>query len=140
MEIPKGLYFHPIFVHFPQALFPLAFAAFLVHAATGRSDFEAAAWITAAFGTVAAPVTIVTGFLDWKFRYRAYLTSVFKIKIVGSFILLGLGAAAVAVRLLCPEAAVLPLAGAGWLYSGLLAACVVDCVVLGHFGGKLVFH
>ena len=140
MQIPKGLYFHPIFVHFPQALFPVAFAMFLVHAVSGRAEFEAAAWITMAFGTLATPVTIVTGFLDWKFRYKAYLTSVFKIKIVGSFILLGLGIAAIAVRWLYPAAAELPMAGAGWLYSGLLGACVLNCVVLGHYGGKLVFH
>lgn len=140
MEVPKGLYFHPIFVHFPQAMFPVAFAAFLVHAATGRGDFGVAAYIVAAFAVLLTPVTIATGFLDWKFRYRAYLTSVFKIKIVGSFLLLALGAAAVAVRTFLPGAGAVPLAGFGWFYAGLLAACVVDCVILGHYGGKLVFH
>jgi hypothetical protein len=26
------------------------------------------------------------------------------------------------------------------VYFGLLAACSATCVVLGHYGGKLVFH
>lgn len=140
MQIPKGLYFHPMLVHFPQALFPTAFAIFLLHAVTGRGELDAAARVAAGVGTLATPVTIVTGFLDWKFRYQAYMTSVFKIKIVGSFVLLGLGAGATAVRFLVPEAALFPLAGAGWLYAGLLGACALDCVILGHYGGKLVFH
>lgn len=140
MQLPKGLYFHPMFVHFPQALFPAAFAVFVAYAVTGRAELEAGAGVGAAVGTLATPATIATGFLDWKFRYKAYLTSVFKIKIVGSLALFVLGAAAVAVRCLAPGAAALPLTGVGWLYAGLLAACVVDCVILGHYGGKLVFH
>ena len=63
-----------------------------------------------------------------------------RVTTVGSFVLLALGAAATALRCLDAGAAVLPLAGAGWLYAGLLGACVLDCVILGHYGGKLVFH
>ncbi len=140
MKIPEGWYFHPILVHFPQALFPVAFASFAVYLATGAGHFEAGAYIAAAFGALAAPFTTVGGFLDWKFRYQAYMTSVFRIKIVGAFVLIALSVPAVVLRSLVPGVAALPLAGAGYAYAGLLAACAATCVVLGHYGGKLVFH
>ena len=131
---------HPIFVHFPQALFPVAFAALCIYLLTGVREFETGAFVAALFGALAAPVTTATGFFDWWNRYQAYLTSVFKIKITGSFVLMALAGPAILLRAFHPDLAVLPLGGLGWAYFGLLAACTATCVVLGHFGGKLVFH
>ena len=68
------------------------------------------------------------------------MTSVFRIKIVGAFVLMALAAPAVLLRAYHPELAVLPLSGFGWAYLGLLAACAATCVVVGYYGGKLVFH
>jgi uncharacterized membrane protein len=133
-------YLHPVFVHFPQALFPVAFAAFGFYLLTGIREFETGAFVASLFGALAAPLTTATGFFDWWNRYQAYLTSVFKIKITGSFVLMALAVPAVLLRAFHPDLAVLPLAGLGWAYFGLLAACTATCVVLGHYGGKLVFH
>lgn len=140
MKIPEGWYFHPIPVHFPLALFPVALACFVLYLATGAGQFETGAYVAAAFGALAAPFATVTGFLDWRFRYKAYMTSVFRIKITGAFVLIGLSVPAVLLRSLAPRVADLPLSGAGYAYGGMLAACVATCVVLGHYGGKLVFH
>ncbi len=140
MKIPEGWYFHPIFVHFPQALFPVALASFVVYLVTGAEELETGAYVAVAFGALAAPFTTLTGLADWKTRYKAYMTSVFRIKITGAFVLIGLSVPAVVLRSLVPDVAALPLAGAGYVYAGLLAACVATCVVLGYYGGKLVFH
>jgi uncharacterized membrane protein len=131
---------HPIFVHFPQALFPVAFTALCIYLLTGVRELETGAFVAASFGALAAPVTTASGFFDWWNRYQAYLTSVFKIKITGSFVLMALAGPAVLLRAFHPDVALLPLAGLGWVYFGLLAACTATCVVLGHYGGKLVFH
>lgn len=131
---------HPVFVHFPQALFPVAFAAFGIYLLTGLREFEAGAFVAALFGALASPLTTATGFFDWWNRYQAYMTSVFKIKIAGAFVLMALAGPAVWLRALHPDLAALPLGGLGWVYLGLLAACTATCVVLGHYGGKLVFH
>ena len=133
-------YLHPVFLHFPQALFPVAFAALSIYLLTGIREFETGAFVAALFGALAAPVTTATGFFDWWNRYQAYLTSVFKIKITGSFVLMALAGPAVLLRAFHPDLAVLPMAGLGWAYFGLLAACTATCAVLGHYGGKLVFH
>jgi len=140
MEAPKIQQIHPIFVAFPAALFPSAFGAFCLYFATGVREFEAGAFVCALFGLLAAPLTAATGFLDWWTHYKAYMTSVFRIKIVGAFILMALAASAVLLRAFHPGLAVLPLGGLGWLYLGLLAACAATVVVLGYYGGKLVFH
>lgn len=140
MEAPKIRQIHPMLVHFPQALFPTAFGAFCLFLATGVREFEAGAFACALFGLLAAPVTAGTGFLDWWTHYKAYMTSVFRIKIAGSFVLMALAAPAVLLRAFHPDVAVLPLAGLGWAYFALLAGCASTCVVLGYYGGKLVFH
>jgi len=129
-----------MFVHFPQGLFPVAFASFCVYFATGVREFESGAFVCALFGALSAPLTTASGFFDWWARYQAYMTSVFKIKITGAFVLMALGAPAVLLRAFHPDLAVLPLGSLGWAYFGLLAACTTTCVVLGHYGGKLVFH
>ncbi|MGZ9197297.1 MAG: DUF2231 domain-containing protein, partial [Candidatus Deferrimicrobiaceae bacterium] len=113
-------HFHPIFVHFPQALVPVAFAELCIYLLTGVRDFETGAFVAALFGALAAPVTTATGFFDWWNRYQAYLTSVFKIKITGSIVLMAMAGPAVLLRAFHPDLAVLPLAGLGWVYFGLL--------------------
>lgn len=129
-----------MFVAFPAALFPTAFAAFCVYIATGVREFEAGAFVCAIFGLLATPATAATGLLDWWTHYKAYMTSVFRIKIVGAVVLLLLAAPAVLLRAFRPDLSLLPLGGIGWLYVGLLAASTATCVVLGYYGGKLVFH
>ncbi|OIP33279.1 MAG: hypothetical protein AUK27_10805 [Deltaproteobacteria bacterium CG2_30_66_27] len=140
MEAPKIRQIHPMFVHFPMALFPVAFGAFSLFMATGVREFESGSFVCALFGLLAAPLTTASGFLDWWTHYKAYMTSVFRIKIVGSFLVMILAASAVLLRAFHPDLAVLPLGGLGWIYFGLLAACTATSVVVGYYGGKLVFH
>lgn len=133
-------YFHPIPVHFPLALFPAAFASLLLYIFFGLPELEHAAYVMLLFGLLATPVAIATGFADWKIRYRGQMTRVFRIKIIGAACLAALSLPAVLIRLQHPEVTVLPFAETGWIYLGLLAACQVACMVIGHYGGKLVFH
>jgi uncharacterized membrane protein len=140
MEAPKIRQIHPMFVPFASALFPAAFAAYCVYLATGAREFEAGAFVGALFGLLAIPATMATGLLDWWTHYKAYMTSVFRIKIVGAVVLLLLAASAVLLRAFHPGLVLLPLGGLGYVYFALLAACSATCVVLGYYGGKLVFH
>lgn len=133
-------YFHPIPVHFPQALFPAAFASLLIYMLTGMREFETGAYVMIIFGFLAIPVTMATGFADWKIRYRGQMTRVFRIKIIGALGLLSLSLPAVLMRLQHPEITALPFDWTGWIYFGLLAACQTDCAIIGYYGGRLVFH
>jgi len=140
MKLPEKIYTHPMFVHFPQALFPVAFASFLLYLTTGHPEFEVGAFVAVGFGTVASPATTLTGFIDWKVNYKGYMTPVFRNKIIGAFVLISLSVPALALRWLTPSITHLPLSGSGWAYAALLAGCAATCVVLGRIGGKLVFH
>jgi len=133
-------YFHPIPVHFPLALFPAAFASLLLYLYSGLPEFENATYIMLIFGLLATPLTIATGFADWKIRYRGQMTKVFRIKIIGATFLTALSLPALLIRLQHPEVTALPLTETGWIYVVLLSACPVVCMIVGHYGGKLVFH
>lgn len=137
---PRLPHLHPIPVHFPLALFPAAFVSQLLYIYCGFPEFEHAAYIMQLFALLATPLAIATGFADWKLRYRGQMTSVFRIKIIGASCLTALALPALLLRMQHPEVTALPLAGTGWIYLGLLAACQVACMVVGHFGGKLIFH
>ena len=140
MEAPKIRQIHPMFVPFASALFPVAFAAFCAYLATGVRELEAGAFVCALFGLLAIPATAATGLLDWWTHYKAYMTSVFRIKIVGAIVLFLMAAPTVLLRAFYPDLSLLPLGGLGYVYFLLLAACAGTCVVLGYYGGKLVFH
>lgn len=131
---------HPICVHFPQALFPVAFAATLIYLALGIREFEAGAYMCALLGLLSVPVAALSGVIDWKLRFRGAMTRVFKIKMAGSGLLVVLALPAVLLRASHPDLLLHPLQGAGWGYLLLLAACAADCTVLGFYGGRLVFH
>jgi uncharacterized membrane protein len=136
----KWPYLHPIPVHFPQALFPAAFLSTMIYLYSGLPEFESAAFIMLLFGLLAIPVTAATGFADWKIRYRGQMTRVFRIKIIGALVLLILSLFMVLIRLQHPEVNNLPLDWTGWTYLGLLTACQIDCMIIGYYGGRLVFH
>jgi len=133
-------YLHPMFVHFSQALFPVAFASFVLGLLTGNRVFESGALTAVIFGLLSSPVCILSGYIDWKLRYKGIMTRVFRIKSWGSFILISLAAAALVLRLLHPEIAGMGVSGPVIMYASLLGACSVTCVVLGYYGGKLVFY
>ena len=142
MEILKKPlpHLHPLFVHFPQALFPVAFASFVLALMTGNLVFESGALTAVIFGLLSSPVCIISGYIDWKLRYKGVMTRVFRIKSWGAVVLMVLGAAALVVRLLHPEIAGMATTGPAVLYASLLGACTITCGVLGYYGGKLVFH
>jgi len=131
---------HPITVHFPQALYPVALASQGVFIYSGSLLFESGAYIALLFGVLATPFCMATGFVDWKLRYKGAMTRVFKIKISGSVLVLLFAVLALTVRMLNPQIPADPLHGPGLLYVAFLTACTTSCVVVGHYGGRLVFH
>lgn len=129
---------HPIMVHTPNGIVPMAMLFLLITSLLGFPLFETAAFYSLVFVLVAMPAVLFTGYIMWQNRYRGAMTSIFKIKI---------GASAVAMLLLLilttwraaqPTIVTAP-SGGRWLYL-LLAGLLLAAVGLaGHMGGKLVF-
>jgi uncharacterized membrane protein len=130
---------HPVAAHTPNGALPAA-VLFLVLAFLWREpSLERAAFYLLVLVLGAVPVSAASGARDWKRRYGGRRVPVFRWKLALSGALFALCAAAVALRLAAPD---LFLGGSPlrFLYAGLIFLAMVPAVLLGHFGGKLVFH
>lgn len=129
---------HPVAAHVPTGAFPLAVLLLLLADVTRNPFPERVSFLLLAVTVLVVPVILVAGFRDWKVRYRGLRVPIFRWKIVLATVLLGVGTAAVLVRWLLPGVADRshPLHAP---YVVVLFSMMGLVVLLGHFGGKLVF-
>ncbi|MDD2463354.1 MAG: rubredoxin-type Fe(Cys)4 protein [Desulfobulbus sp.] len=129
---------HPITVHTPNGVLPMALIFLLITAFLGLPIFETAAFYSFIFVLLTMPVVIFTGYTVWQKRYRKAMTSTFKIKIGASIVTVTLLCVLILWRAVQPE--ILTAASTGrWIFI-LLSLILVGTVGLaGHVGGKLVF-
>lgn len=129
---------HPIMVHTPNGVVPMAMLFLLITAFLGFPLFETAAFYSLVFVLITMPAVLFTGYIMWQNRYRGAMTSIFKIKI---------GASAVATLLLLiltiwraaqPTIITTP-TGGRWLFLMLAGLLLAAIGLAGHMGGKLVF-
>jgi uncharacterized membrane protein len=139
MKIGKVyLQFHPIAVHFPNALFPVALFFLCLYLIFRVESFRNTYFYILALATISSPIAYFTGVVDWKQRYKGAKTSTFVKKIRS-------GIALIIVGLICTawygtSPGILDGAGVGTiLFLGLNLSTLPLTVALGHLGGKLVF-
>lgn len=129
---------HPIAVHTPNGILPMALVFLLIAVFFGLTHFATAAVYSLIFVLLNMPVVIFTGYEVWQKRYKGVMTTTFKIKITAS---------ALTVTLLCilsiwyavqPEILTTPSSGR-WVYLMLTGMVVGAVGAAGHVGGKLVF-
>lgn len=129
---------HPIAVHTPNGVLPMALVFTLIAVFFGIAQFETAAFYSLIFVLLNMPVVIFTGYEVWQKRYRGAMTTTFKIKITASAITVVVLSILTLWRAVQPEILATPSTGR-WVYL-LLTAVVVGAVgAAGHVGGKLVF-
>ncbi|MBM9613139.1 rubredoxin-type Fe(Cys)4 protein [Desulfobulbus rhabdoformis] len=129
---------HPIAVHTPNGVLPMAFLFLLITLFFGLPLFETAAFYSFIFVLIVMPFVIFTGYEIWKNRYRGAMTSTFKIKIGASIVTVSLLCVLILWRAVQPD--ILTVATSGrWIFI-LLSLILVSAVgIAGHLGGKLVF-
>jgi predicted heme/steroid binding protein/uncharacterized membrane protein len=123
------LHAHPASVHFPIALCAVAAVLNIVGRITGYEVLETAALINLILGLTAAPVSILSGLLDWRYQYGGRLTGLFAWKLGLSFSLLALGAIALGLRM----------GGGGLAYDAVLTMLAPMVLGLGLVGGRITF-
>lgn len=129
---------HPIMVHTPNGILPMAFLFLLITAFLGMPLFETAALYCFVFVFISMPLVVFTGYEVWQKRYRGAMTSTFKIKIGASIVTVVLLLTLIIWRAVQPDIMTTPSNGR-WLFL-FLALVVVGAVgAAGHMGGKLVF-
>lgn len=139
MELYDTFLLHAVASHFPNALLPTTLFLTIMAMAIGSVCLEQSSLLLLVLALVSVPVSFASGFYDWRTRYGGVAAPIFYRKIVCAAILFGLGIAAVLIRLARPAV----LASGGWLaavYLACLFFMLAMVVLLGHYGGKLVFQ
>ena len=129
---------HPVFVHFPIALFfftGIMQALFLIF---NDSSFENAASYSLFVGAAMTVPSAFSGIYSWIINYQRTLTKIFKIKLYGSIVLTVISTAAVLIRIFNPEVSFVQ--GAGfYIYNLILFTGFPIVSMIGYFGGKITW-
>ncbi len=129
---------HPITVHTPNGVIPVAVIFIFLAIMFGLKAFEVAAFFNLIFVLFTMPAVIATGFLAWQQKYKGAKTPVFITKIICSAIVAVLLGVLVCWRLIDAEIALSGGTGA-WIYMAISGTILVAVGIAGHLGGKLVF-
>jgi rubredoxin/uncharacterized membrane protein len=130
------LHLHPIAVHTPNGVLPMALVFLVIGVALGFAGFEQAAFYSLVFVLINMPFVIATGYISWQERYNGAKTKLFGVKIGATIVVCATVLAMVVWRLLEPGVAASP---GRWTYLLICLISVVAAGLAGHMGGKLVF-
>lgn len=130
--------FHPIAVHFTNALFPVSLLFLALSFISPDHSFRDAYGYTLTLGALSAPFSYLTGIADWRHRYKGAKTDIFSKKLRSGIALIIAGVVCAAWYWGSP-----PILDEGGVitavFLGLNAATLPLTIVLGHLGGRLVF-
>lgn len=133
------LHAHPISVHIPNGVAPVAVLFLLLAWLFSSSRLEFVAFGNMVVVMLAMPFVLFSGYNDWQRRFDGHLTQVFLGKMIcgATFSLISL--IIVVWRILVPE--VMASAGNGRAFYIFLHLALLGVgAVAGYLGGKLVFH
>lgn len=137
-RLNSKFHLHPISVHTPNGVLPLAVLLLAGAIFLRLESFEKAAYYNMLFTLAVMPVVIVTGFLEWRERFNSAKSFLFITKIFCAGVVTLSLCILVLWRFVDPG-----VVGAEspykWIYLGLAVAMVGAAGIAGHLGGKLVF-
>lgn len=127
---------HPITVHTPNGVLPLALLFLVIALVFSVTAFEQAAFYNMIFVLVTMPAVLVTGYLEWQQRYKGAMTKIFVVKITSAAVVSVTLPVMVVWRLIDPQVLNSP---SRWFYLLIGLVMVAATGLAGHMGGKLVF-
>ncbi len=135
----KDLHIHSIFIHFTNALYPVAFFFIVLFLITGEESFDKTYFYIMVLATLSVPFSYASGVVEWRRRYQGAMIDIFFKKFRVGVVVFILGSAATLWRYLSPEV----LDGGGLkaaLFVLLNLLILPPIVYLGHVGGKIVYE
>jgi len=134
----QSLHLHPIIVHFSIA-YPLVVSLLsLLFLLTGEVSFETASYYLLLLGFFAGPFCGLSGIFSWRVTYEGRMTRTFARKIVFTVILVIVITLSVTWRTLEPNILLLR-NDLSYVYFALVASLVPLAIILGYYGGKIVY-
>lgn len=129
---------HPVSVHFPIAYLIAAGLLSVIYLITKNTLLDAAAYYSLLLGGVFTLPAILAGYLSWRVTYQATMTMIFTRKIQLSVLLTAVLSVCLLWRTL-NESILVQGTAASWLYLLLLLSLTPIVILLGYYGGKLVY-
>ncbi|MBT3387731.1 MAG: rubredoxin [Desulfobacula sp.] len=127
---------HPVLVHTPNGILPLAVILFLLAWIFDNDFLARVAFVNLIFVVLALPLVLLTGILEWKKKYNRAMTNIFKLKILSAAITSASCAISLVWFLLDPKV----LSSSQALIFILINIIMLICAgIAGYIGGKLVF-
>ncbi|MDZ7665730.1 MAG: DUF2231 domain-containing protein [Desulfotignum sp.] len=127
---------HPILVHTPNGLLPVAAILFILAWVFDASLPAKAAAINMVFVVLALPLVIYTGILEWQKKYNRADTLLFRIKILAATLTSVSCLISLVWYLINPAVLSTSLS---WIFILVNLIMLTSAGVAGHVGGKLVF-
>ncbi|HKJ64963.1 MAG TPA: DUF2231 domain-containing protein [Desulfopila sp.] len=132
-------HFHPISVHIPNGVLPVAALFLLLAILIGYTPLETASFFNFIVVLLAMPLVFATGFIAWQRKYNGALTSLFKTKLICTAVVTGSVTLLVIYRLVDPTVALTEGSGR-WVYLVLVGVALAAATIAGSLGGRLVFR
>ena len=134
----RRIHWHVFFTHFPISLFGAAFGFQVLHLFMAPVCFELATNVALLGGAVMLMPTILTGWTEWKARYRGAKGLIFRRKIPTAFAMAVLSIPLVIWRItalgLFEEA---PESPQHLIYLAGNTCLILGAIVEGYYGGRL---
>lgn len=127
---------HPVSVHTPNGVLPVAVFLFCVSWAIGFELFSKAGFINLVFVLLTLPFVVFTGVIEWQKKYLGAMTMFFKIKIIAAIIVCTGCLISLIWYIINPDILSSPKA-LGFILINLVS--LIAAGIAGHIGGKLVF-
>ncbi len=138
VELVLKHHIHPISVHTPNGLLPVAVIFMVLAIVFGFTSFEFPAFINLVFVLPVMPIVMVTGYIEWQKRYKGARTTIFLTKMACAVVVLITLVVVVTWRLINPDVAASGSPGR-WIFLGIHLIMLGATGIAGHLGGKLVF-
>lgn len=139
MKIGKyNIHLHSISVHFTNGLYPVSVLFLIIFKIYQHESFSSTYFYLLVLASISAPISFLTGIIEWKQKYKGARVRIFKRKYTYGIVLMGVGNSCTAWSCISPEI----ITGSGTLHFVfiLLNFAIIPIVAyLGHLGGKLVF-
>ncbi|MBI9087299.1 MAG: hypothetical protein JEZ11_27140 [Desulfobacterales bacterium] len=129
---------HPISVHIPNGVAPVAVLFLFMAVVFDSPALELAAFYNMIVVLVAMPVVLFTGYNDWKKRFGGNITSLFLGKMACGAVVTLMALVAVIWRTVNPDIALGSSGNLGYLAAH--AVLLGAGAIAGYLGGKLVFN
>ncbi|WP_321491420.1 rubredoxin-like domain-containing protein [uncultured Desulfobacter sp.] len=136
VELSLKHHIHPISVHLPNGVIPVAVILFVLAWLSGSEMLAKAGFINLVFILLSLPLVGLTGFVEWQRKYKQAQTPLFKMKIAAASLTAVCCLISFIWYLVNPE---ILGSSQAWLFVLINLLMLAAAGVAGHMGGKLVF-